>query len=184
MFGIGEGNVSYSGKSSYRYVERLIEKGRDILIISPYIDRHYAQFLISKSRRRRFHILCSSVNDDVLGMLEGRKRLAWLAVGILGILVVDILVLEISRVLGYLFFAFALFILIWFYYKKPSHITVKVPGSFVHAKMYLSEKEAIRGSANLTYPGMHSNVEHIEVIRDAEEVEGLRNEFWRIWRSA
>ena len=63
-------------------------------------------------------------------------------------------------------------------------IELRVPKGFVHAKMYIGEKTAIVGSANLTYAGMHQNVEHIDVIRDRGQIADLKKQFFSMWNSA
>jgi len=55
-------------------------------------------------------------------------------------------------IIGFLFFA--LFI-VRLSTRRPKNIRLKVPKEFIHAKFYVGDNEAITGSANLTYRGMH-----------------------------
>ena len=64
-----------------------------------------------------------------------------------------------------------------------STVKLKIPSKFVHAKMYIGDAEAIRGSANLTFKGMHKNIEHIELTSDPVQIKELEKQFWRIWSS-
>ncbi len=69
------------------------------------------------------------------------------------------------------------------YKKTDSNLKVKVAkGKFVHEKVYIGNDIAIVGSANLTYNGMHKNVEHIDVIKDDARIRQLREHFESLWR--
>ena len=74
-------------------------------------------------------------------------------------------------------------ILFMIIYPKGSRIEFRKPKGFVHSKFYIGENGAIQGSANLTYNGMHKNVENISIIRDQEGIEKLRKEFYKLWDS-
>lgn len=57
-----------------------------------------------------------------------------------------------------------------------------VKPTFVHAKIYIIDNEsAVSGSANLTYSGLHSNVESLSIAETQEEVQQFEMEFRRIW---
>lgn len=57
-----------------------------------------------------------------------------------------------------------------------------VKPTFVHAKIYIADNElAVQGSANLTYSGLHSNVESLSIAETKEEVQQIEMEFRRIW---
>ncbi|MDE1851703.1 MAG: hypothetical protein KGH69_03385 [Candidatus Micrarchaeota archaeon] len=185
MIGIlGRRNIQYSGRSCYRHVDRLIRRGRRVLIVSPYVDDYYAKFLLANSQGKEIYLLSSSVERSVRRRLEGRLPAAKMAAGAAVIAAVEYMLFAIGAQLIYLFLypllmAVALYIVV-----LPRRIKLKVPKSFVHAKLYISEDEAVRGSANLTYRGMHSNIEHIEVVRDRKEIGSMANEFWRLWNSS
>jgi hypothetical protein len=54
--------------------------------------------------------------------------------------------------------------------------------SFVHAKIYLADrKQAISGSANLTYSGLNSNVESLSIAETEDEVLKIERDFMCIW---
>ena len=66
--------------------------------------------------------------------------------------------------------------------KIAKNITVKTTGEdFVHEKLYISDTVAIVGSANLTYAGMHKNVEHIQMVDDKNEITELKEHFNSLW---
>jgi phosphatidylserine/phosphatidylglycerophosphate/cardiolipin synthase-like enzyme len=171
-----------SGRNSYSEVERLIRESRELLIVSPYIDEYYARFLASHSGGRKITVLSSSL-DEAAKRIIGRSFSAYsfalfifagiaeLSIGILfSAYVYALAAVVITLLSGYL--------LSW----KSSGIRLKVPKRFIHAKMYVSDKEAITGSANLTYRGMHKNVEMIEILGDKPSVDKLREEFWKMWK--
>ena len=66
-------------------------------------------------------------------------------------------------------------------FPKGSKVELRKPKGFVHAKFYIGDNEAIQGSANLTYNGMHKNLENISIIRNERDIEKLRKEFYKIW---
>ena len=179
-------SISYTGKSSYKYVERLLRESRELLIVSPFIDAYYAKMLRSCGSRKRIRIISSSIDAMARKLLEtGRPIGPFLSLLFL-IAAFDYLAYLLSFLLVYILPASAIIVLIAFaaMLNNDNHIELKVPKEFVHAKMYISDRECILGSANLTYRGMHLNTEHIEVKKDAVEVDRLRSEFWKIWRSA
>lgn len=68
--------------------------------------------------------------------------------------------------------------------KGPGNLGVKLSGdTFIHEKVYLCEGRAITGSANLTYSGLHRNLEHVEVIVARDRLEGLAAHFGGLWDS-
>ena len=50
--------------------------------------------------------------------------------------------------------------------------------------MYIAEHAAATGSANLTYSGMHRNVEHLSMTYSHDEIRRLEKQFWRLWDAA
>ncbi|MGC8671522.1 MAG: phospholipase D-like domain-containing protein, partial [Candidatus Micrarchaeia archaeon] len=62
-------------------------------------------------------------------------------------------------------------------------IAVKVPKEFVHAKLYIGEAEALEGSANLTFSGMHKNIEQLRLVKSEEEIKALKAEFDKLWKN-
>jgi hypothetical protein len=54
--------------------------------------------------------------------------------------------------------------------------------SFVHSKIYIIDKAyGIAGSANLTWRGLHSNVENLSIAETKEEVQQLERDFMVLW---
>lgn len=177
---------SYSGQSSYRHVDALIRRSRRIMVISPYISNGYARMLAGRAASGAHVRVITSESSVGRGsaLKEGAgfphaKALLFLALMdaisvYLGFAYTTIIISALMAILGALAF------------KRRRDIglnmEVKVPrGRFVHEKIYLSDDMAITGSANLTYSGMHRNVEHIYVIRDQARVKELRSHFEHLW---
>ncbi len=54
---------------------------------------------------------------------------------------------------------------------------------YLHVKMYVyDDKLAVVGSANLTQHGMWSNIEHIVVFDQPEEIEAIKRDFEKLWK--
>jgi len=179
---------SYSGKNVHKYVEKLIKNGKEILIVSPYIDSHYANYLLSHSRGKSFHIISSSLDGDAKRLLTKGRFPTGLLISTILFAVADSLLYYMGIYLyAGLLSAILLLMAIAVAFLaagKPTNIKLKIPKEFVHAKLYISEREAIRGSANLTYRGQYENVEHVEVAYDKEEIGRLSNQFWDLWKGA
>lgn len=176
---------SYTGRSSYKYAERLISEGRDILIVSPYIDSYYAEFLLRNGRKKHIKIISSSVEREARKILGRKRSLGNFFATALLVLPLDYLSFTFSVLSIYVILASLLILSMAFYLciHRKSDIELKIPREFVHAKIYISDGVAIFGSANLTYKGMHENIEHIEVREKENEVNRLKSEFWKIWNS-
>jgi phosphatidylserine/phosphatidylglycerophosphate/cardiolipin synthase-like enzyme len=176
---------SYSGRDSYRHVERILRSERNLLIVSPYIDGHYAGWLVRHSQGKRIRILSSSMQPGAYRKLKGRERGPAITFAVLAA-AFDVAFFLLR--MQFLAFALvtaaiaALFIALSF--RGNRNISVKVPRDFVHAKMYVGDNVAAEGSANLTYAGMHKNVEHIDVIYDRRRIADLKRQFAAMWDSA
>ncbi len=178
-------SISYSGTQSHAHVERLLGNSRRLLIISPYIDSYYSDYLSRISSGKRVYVIASSISE------KGRKALSsgmsyfgkvWLSLSFASVLF-GAGVLLLGYMPGISFFALAA-ILLFFGVRSRNSIRLKIPHKFVHAKMYITENGAILGSANLTFRGMHDNVEHIEVVSDPDKIKSLEKQFWEIWNSS
>lgn len=178
---------SYSGKECYHYVEGLIRGAESLLIVSPYIDKYYASFLLKNSKGKKIKIISSSIDSQAKGLLtKGRfpkeVLFALIWVGVLGTL------LYFLQFYTYAIYVFVLALLLLLDLalaasKRPTNIEMRIPQEFVHVKMYLARDAAILGSANLTYKGMHANVEHIELIENPERIRELETQFYTLWNS-
>ncbi len=176
---------SYSGTESYRYVESLVNDSKRVLVISPYIDAHYAKFLARSSKDREIYVISSSLERGPKEILVGRGAnaivLSLIAIAlILGFallfinhIIVGCAVLAVSVIS--LYFAMA--------DVGGSKVKLKIPAQFVHAKMYIGDGQAVHGSANLTYKGMHRNIEYVELTRDQAQLKDLESQFWKLWHS-
>ncbi len=179
---------SYSGQDSYRQVDPMIAHARRLMIISPYISNGYARALAARAASgasvrvitSESAVGGSSILIGNYGMTHVRAVLFLVlldAISIyLGFVYTTIIISFMIAVLGVLSFARRRGISL--------NMSVKVSrDKFVHEKIYLSDDMAITGSANLTYSGMHRNVEHIYVIRDPARVKELRAHFEGLWAS-
>ncbi|MDE1871238.1 MAG: hypothetical protein KGI06_03295 [Candidatus Micrarchaeota archaeon] len=181
---------SYSGDSSYRYVDRLIKgSGSELMIISPYISGYYARLLVKRAGSVQVRIITSESSIGKNKKLLGRH----LSSGIGAYMKALAFVLLLDFISAYLAFGYTTAILSAIvvilalatymkHAKTESNLLVKVPkGRFIHEKMYINGDTAIIGSANLTYSGMHRNIEHIEVIREPSRIGELRGHFESLW---
>ncbi|MEM3199718.1 MAG: phospholipase D-like domain-containing protein [Candidatus Micrarchaeaceae archaeon] len=168
----------YSGPDSFKFVERLFRRERRLLISSPYICAYYAKMLLRISSRKRIYLITSKEpksNAEALKYLS-RKNPFRLWAYLAAIAAVPAFFASIYLSAAFLLLAIALF-------AKKSNLRIKFASASVHEKLYIGENEAIVGSANLTYSGMHSNIEHIEIIKDKEEIEKITRHFYKLWNS-
>ncbi|MDE1768209.1 MAG: hypothetical protein KGH64_06490 [Candidatus Micrarchaeota archaeon] len=187
MFGHqNSGNSYYYGSDTYKHINQMIKRSVQMNIVSPYIDAYYAKIIRKNAPRVEFNIITSSIDKDAKRILTSRGSVPLLLVGLL--LSVMLLYVEFTLgVHGYLIGISAVPLVFGFYRYRSKNSSVrrihlKVPKQFVHAKMYVSNDQAILGSVNLTYKGTHRNVEHIDIIRNGDEVYKIREQFWDMWR--
>lgn len=182
----------HSSTSSYEYVEPLLkERARELLIISPYIGHRYARMLVELGKRKKVRVITSGSAAWLDGYSYRYSRsLLFRRAGILAVLLVlsiFFLYLGPVRVGGIAFILFLIVLaLSWIRFRRArsSDIKVKVVRStFIHEKVYISDNKAVIGSANLTYPGMHSNMEHVEIINQKRRIEELRRHFHKLWKN-
>ena len=183
--------LSYSGDSSYKYVDRLIKgDSQEIGIISPYISDYYTKMLLKETGNKRIRVITSQSSlgyrDSTLGnfIIKGIK--GYLK-ALLFFLILDAIsiYLQFNYTTAIISAIIAITALLTYlrYRSQKSNLQVKViRDRFVHEKVYLAENEAIIGSANLTYNGMHKNIEHIEVIKDRDRINGLKSHFEEMWK--
>ena len=180
----GEPAVGYSGNESYRYVERAIDEAGELLIVSPYIDMYYAKFIAQRSKGKKIRIISSSMESAAKMEIGGSRRLKGLFYFIFLLFFANLAsyLIHINMVLVEAASALLLAVAVPIGAKKKGAAAeIKHPKKFVHAKMYISDALAIVGSANLTYRGMHSNIEHLEIITDREKIDELRRIFYKMW---
>jgi phosphatidylserine/phosphatidylglycerophosphate/cardiolipin synthase-like enzyme len=183
MFGKSK-KASYSGKDCYKQVEKLLTSGKRLLIISPYIDAYYADFLLHNSEGRDIHVISSSLEGNakkILNSNRNRRNFQGFSFSFV-LLSIGFFLLNLAQV-SELALLVAFIIIVYSFTQKSASIRLRVPKKFVHAKMYISEAMAIHGSANLTYKGLHENIEHIDVVDDIGEVKALEEQFWSLWNS-
>ena len=181
MFGKGEPySTYYYGSDTYKHIDDLIERGREILMVSPYVDRYYAEKLLEYSKGRRLYLISSSMDSEALRLLQGTSSIWAIAyLSLSSILLALLLYIRVPSTL----LALSLIPIIVGSIKNlgRKRIMLKVPKQFVHAKMYISDSTAITGSANLTYKGTHRNLEQISITRSKGDVEKLKKQFWELW---
>jgi phosphatidylserine/phosphatidylglycerophosphate/cardiolipin synthase-like enzyme len=178
-------NLSYYGSSSYVHVDKLIKSERNLLIISPYIDDYYARFLLRHSRGKRIYVLSSSIAQTAAKKLNsssvpGAIALVWISAS------ANLIVLYLGKFSSIFAVASISVAIVYFIASLFSrrNIRLKTPREFVHAKLYVGDSAAIEGSANLTFSGMHKNIEHISVTRNERKIAELKEQFWKLWNSA
>ena len=179
-------NESYSGPATYRLVEPILRKGKRIMVVSPYIDSYYAEFILRHSRGKRIRIIASSMDKRALNMLSRGKRsmlpmLYSVCMAFITFLTINS---DFYRLWPLPAAALAVSAMLSVRGAHGNDIIVRIPKRFTHAKMYINEECAANGSANLTYQGMHMNIEHIELIRNHGQRGELEREFWELWRKA
>jgi phosphatidylserine/phosphatidylglycerophosphate/cardiolipin synthase-like enzyme len=180
----------YSGSDSYKFVDRMIkEGGSELLVVSPYIDNYYTRVLMRTSRHRRVRVITSpeallyrnsllrSIRSTHLkGYAEAAGYFTALSLIVLALrfYYIDVPIIAITAI------SYALMIRAF----RSRAIRLKViKDKFVHEKIYISNGTAVTGSANLTYSGMHKNIEHVEKTHDAKYVDALRRHFEELWAS-
>ncbi len=181
------GNVEhYTGRSSYKIVERMMRSSKELMVISPFVDQHYAEFLRDISANKKILLLSSSIDKAAAKALRRKSRpFTFLLISLILVMLnfsefyVHIISIPMILATIFLIFVFAVFLL-----RGSSNVYLRHPKGFVHMKLYLSESEAIQSSANLTYSGMHSNVEHIEVFHDPETVRLFNKDFMKLWHDS
>ncbi len=178
----------YSGSDSYKFIDKMINsRGSELLIVSPYIDAYYAKALLRASRYRRVRIVTApdalayrgsclkslsterlkgyaqtSAYFTLLSMITLYLRFYYVAIPIVVVALVSLVLMLRSR--------------------QSTAIQLKViTDKFVHEKLYISNGAAMIGSANLTYRGMHKNIEHVEIVRGEKEVAMLKRHFEDLW---
>lgn len=184
-----ESGQGYSGNSSYRYVEALItDKSKRLKVICPFISPAYAKMLVRQSASKDVFVITSSsrISESAVRIMRRGRRFPYATLSayfiILSILfyafrfyAAELVVVPITALVVGLTVA---------HYVRPrkQRIKVKVAGeSFIHEKVYLSDNSAIVGSANLTYAGLHKNIEHIELIHDVNKMRSLEGHFDELW---
>lgn len=190
MFG-ERGDEQYSGDSSYRFVDRLIRSGgKKLLVVSPYIGTGYAKLLVREARRKKVYVVTSQSSLEYEGsILKGVPEVSAIK-GYLKPLAYFSIITAFAVYLNfsYLLLPLALIVLalvamsVFTFRRARSNFQLKVSrDKFVHEKLYITDNEAIIGSANLTFSGMHKNIEHIQIIRDPKKREELEEHFNMLW---
>jgi len=171
-------------QKQYKHVEKLIRRSKNVFIVSPYIDEYYAKFILRHARNKKIYIISSSPDEKAKKLLmKGGFPTLTLLLSIIMFLFYYLLRLAGLNYMFILIIGFLLFALfiVRLSTKKPKSIRLKIPKEFIHAKFYIGDYEAITGSANLTYRGMHKNIEHLEIRNDPDYIKKLKTEFWRMW---
>lgn len=164
-------------------------------IVSPYLSAQYARLLVRKAESGVMVRLITSSHtgrhhQHALMALAPRSKLRfyWPAsvAGIVGLVILSIMG---YFLVGVLVLAGCTLAAI-FAKRQPARsihtLQVKIqPRQFVHVKLYIIDsRTAIAGSANLTFYGMNSNVERVEVKESPQEIAQEIAAFEELWRSA
>ncbi|MGC8676209.1 MAG: phospholipase D-like domain-containing protein [Candidatus Micrarchaeia archaeon] len=182
----GKGHEYDYGDRSYVAVDKLIKESKSLCIISPYIDEYYAKYLVKHAKGKRIRIISSSISRRAEKRLARRslKRLAafLLAVAMLNYALAGSGIEPLVGMASVL--CSSAYVLVYLSdATNKMGISLKTPRQFVHAKLYIGDNFAVEGSANLTFAGMHKNIEQTRRIENSEEVQALRNDFERLWRT-
>lgn len=186
-------NGFYAGRNSYRYIDPLITaKSKRLLIVSPYISANYFRLLNSVSKRKRVRVITALNSLKEYERLRLKRRRAMRKM----LAFAPILAISIAAIIEYpAHHAFASWILVVTIaamvslivstrLSRSANIEVRIPlRGFVHEKLYISDNEAVMGSANLTHNGTHENVEQIERVTDKARIAQLAGHFEELWAS-
>jgi phosphatidylserine/phosphatidylglycerophosphate/cardiolipin synthase-like enzyme len=182
----------HSGFQSYKYVDPILQcRARELLVISPYIGMGYAKRLVAIGRKKKVMVITSTYSQPVANYMRHHSR--YLLYGYLKALVLLVAGALIAVYFSFYLlaivalgidFLFSLVALLMYRLSKNSRIEVRTAYErFVHEKAYISDAVAAVGSANLTYSGMHKNVERVEVITDPARIADLRTHFLDLWKT-
>ncbi len=177
-----------SGSNSYKLIDELFKKSNELMIISPFISKNYAYTLLHYSQSKKIRIILSNSKSNIaaLEILNTKKS----SYGGIKLFLFILILLSVSIILNFNVISFFLLIilimlLVYIINKRISNknnLSIKVPkGKFVHEKLYIGNNYAIAGSANLTYSGMHKNIEYMKIISDQNELKGLKEHFNSLW---
>ncbi len=190
MFGLqrrASQSRGYSGSDTHRHIDRLINDNSSVLkVVSPFITPDYAGMLQRVSKRKRVYILTSRAQsakqDEAISIMQSKRRVMSYKI-ILGLALVLLGTIALKLFLYSAISAAALVLAAALWLRRPrSNLRLKVVTSrFIHEKLYLSDRSAIVGSANLTYAGTHKNIEHIEIIDDRARINELSEHFDELW---
>ena len=183
---------SYSGNSSYKYVEHLFKTSKSIDIITPYLGLYYARMLVDfAGKGKRIRAIIASGQDTNSETIRYLKHNVRGNIGYAGIAAVSFLLFIALYLYGLpyesiIFLAIFLLTAVLASRRGPTKgiITVRYAPMFVHEKIYVGDSKAITGSANLTYSGMHKNTEYLEIIGDANKAKALGKHFNTLWNSS
>ncbi len=171
----------------------LAESRESLDIVSPYLSAQYAQLLVRKAESGVMVRLITSshtgrYHQQALSALGPRSTLHFYWPPF----VAGIVVLVILSVIGYfplgvLVLAGCVLVAI-LARRQPARsihtLQVKIqPREFVHVKLYIIDgRTSVAGSANLTFSGMNSNVERVEVKESPLEVVQEIVAFEELWQ--
>ncbi|MEM0149705.1 MAG: phospholipase D family protein [Candidatus Micrarchaeaceae archaeon] len=183
---------SYSGSNGYKYVEHLIKNSKSIDIITPYLGIYYAKMLADFSGKgKRIRVIIAegqNANLDAIRYLKRKVRsnIRYAVISAVSFLLFAALYLYKLPYESIVFLAIFALTAVLASRKRPNKgsINVRYSPGFVHEKIYVGDRKAITGSANLTYSGMHKNTEYLEIISDAGKADALEKHFNTLWNSS
>jgi phosphatidylserine/phosphatidylglycerophosphate/cardiolipin synthase-like enzyme len=172
----------------------LTQSKESLDIVSPYLSAEYARFLVRKAESGVMVRLITSshtgrYHQQAVGVLAPKSTVEFywppFVAGIIGLVVLTALGYFLVGVLVIVGCSLAAILA----KRRPARsihtLQVKIqPSEFVHVKLYIIDgSTAIAGSANLTFSGMNSNVERVEVKESAAEVAQEIHAFEELWRA-
>ncbi|MGC8478729.1 MAG: phospholipase D-like domain-containing protein [Candidatus Micrarchaeia archaeon] len=178
---------SYEGTDTYKHIDRIIRKGTGtLLIITPFIGPSYANMLWKQAGKKEVYLVISNskINAKAWKLFTRGRRGAYVRpIAYFAALSAILFYFKIEA-FAVLTIALTIVLLAIVIAKKGKrkNLHVKVSDKlFIHEKLYISDEEAITGSANLTFGGTHKNLEQISITKDPEEIKRLKEHFWSVW---
>jgi len=170
----------YFGKNLWKELKDEFEKASEIIVVSPFISKHFAEYLMNKHKAGKKVLLITSdekigFHKEALNKLQKRKIL-YIRFFALSFLTALFFLLALVNLFSLIFALIFVFLLLKFGFKKEFIIPTIIFGkdNFIHAKIYIIDRRiVIASSANFTYKGLNENYEFFTKMDDEKIVENL-----------
>ena len=170
----------YFGKNLWKELKDYFESAKEIIIVTPFISKHFAEYLINKyeSGKKIFLITSNekiSFHQEALSKLQ-RRKILYIRFFVLSFLTAIFLLLSFVNLFFLIFTLIFAFLLLKFSFKKEFIIPTIIFGkdNFIHAKIYIIDRKIIiASSANFTYKGLKENYEFFTKMHDERIAEDI-----------
>jgi len=170
----------YFGKNLWKELRDKFEKANELIVISPFISKHFAEYLMNKHKSGKKILLITSdekisFHKEALNRLQERKIL-YFRFFILSFLTAIFLILSLVNLFFLIFASIFAILLLKFGFKKEFVVPTIIFGkdNFIHAKIYIIDRKIIiASSANFTYKGLNENYEFFTKMDDEKVVDNL-----------